>query len=310
MKTPAWDVLGIGNSAVDELIYLDQFPQPDAKMMVRDMQRQGGGLVATAMVAAARQGVKTAFCSLIGADELSTFTLSELQREGVDCSPCVYSPAGIPYHAWILVDTSQHTRTILYKKGVVDPPLDAITETLISRCKILFIDHHAPLAGLAAARLANRLGLPVVADLESDQVPQLEELLGLIDHLVLSVKFARKLTGQDDPVDIVRQLGSPQRACCAVTAGDQGCWYSEHGGPVKHFPAFMVKVVDTTGCGDVFHGVYAAALAQGQSIDQAIELASAAAAIKAGHPGGRVGIPNQLQTRQFINERPTRNNLA
>ena len=88
MTSPQWDVLGIGNAAVDELIYLDSFPVADTKMPVRAMQRQGGGLVATALVAAARQGARAAFCSLIGYDELSEFTLSDLAADAGIRSGC------------------------------------------------------------------------------------------------------------------------------------------------------------------------------------------------------------------------------
>ena len=42
-----------------------------------------------------------------------------------------------------------------------------------------------------------------------------------------------------------------------------------------------MNVVDTTGCGDVFHGAYAWALARGIDIPERIRLASAAAAVKA-----------------------------
>lgn len=303
MTEKVWDVLGIGNAAVDELIYLDRFPQPDMKMAVRDVQRQGGGLVATALVAAARQGANAAFCSLIGSDELSTFTLEELAREHVDCSPCIPSESGVPYHAWILVDVAEHTRTILYQHGKVEPPLDAITETLISRCKVLFIDHHVPYAGLKAAKIARSLGIPVVADFEVDGIPGLDELLANIDHLVLGSAYARRLTGKHDLVDVIKSLSSPDRSSCVITAGDQGCWYSESGGEIRHFPAFQVEVADTTGCGDVFHGVYAFAIAQGKTVSQAVEVASAAAAIKAGFPGGRAGIPQRQQVEQFLLER-------
>jgi sulfofructose kinase len=58
-------------------------------------------------------------------------------------------------------------------------------------------------------------------------------------------------------------------------------------------PAFAVDVVDTTGCGDVFHGVYAAALAEGLPLEKRVKLASAAAALKAMQPGGQRGIPRR-----------------
>ncbi len=303
MRETDWDILGIGNSAVDELIYLNQFPQPDEKVEVCDVQRQGGGLVATALVAAARQGTKTAFCSLIGSDELSVFTLEELKKENVDCSPCVYSEHGVPFHAWVFVDKKDHTRTILYKTGVVEPPLEAINEALISRCKILFIDHHVPLAGLKAAKIAKDLGIQVVADLETNRIPGFDELLNLIDHLIISANFAHQLTGKQDVEDAVRQLSGSSRAGCVVTAGEQGSWYSEFGGDINHYPAFSVDVVDTTGCGDVFHGVYVAELVKGKSIIEAITFATAAAAIKATSPGGRVGIPNTEQINTFLSSR-------
>ncbi len=52
------------------------------------------------------------------------------------------------------------------------------------------------------------------------------------------------------------------------------------------------------GGGDVFHGAYAAALSQGETLPRRIALAAAAAALKATHRGGQAGIP----TRQAVEE--------
>ena len=53
------------------------------------------------------------------------------------------------------------------------------------------------------------------------------------------------------------------------------------------------QAVDTTGCGNVFHGAYAAALIHGMSIPVALRFASVAAALKATRPGGQMGIPTR-----------------
>jgi sulfofructose kinase len=58
--------------------------------------------------------------------------------------------------------------------------------------------------------------------------------------------------------------------------------------------------VDTTGCGDVFHGAYAACIAQGESVDTAVRIATAAAGIKATQPGGRAGIPGRAAIDRFL----------
>src|SRR5205807_295501 len=115
--------------------------------------------------------------------------------------------------------------------------------------------------------------------------PGFYELLDLVDHLIVSRAFACKLTGKQDAADAVERLWSPQRQVAIVTCGEQGCWFRAAGGPVRHQPAFAVAAVDTTGCGDVFHGAYAALLAQGVALPERIRFATAAAALKAMRPG-------------------------
>jgi sulfofructose kinase len=90
----------------------------------------------------------------------------------------------------------------------------------------------------------------------------------------------------------------------AVTAGAKGCWFAESKSPdhVEHQAAFPVQVIDTTGCGDVFHGAYAAALAQGHALRERFRIAAAAAALKATAPGGQAGTPNQLQLTEFLRQ--------
>lgn len=80
--TPRWDVLGLGSIAVDDLIYVDRFPTEDTKMMVQPRQRKAGGQAATALVAAARLGAKSAYFGVLGDDELSQFVVKSLKKRG------------------------------------------------------------------------------------------------------------------------------------------------------------------------------------------------------------------------------------
>lgn len=66
-------------------------------------------------------------------------------------------------------------------------------------------------------------------------------------------------------------------------------------------PAYTgVKVLDTTGAGDVFHGGYIYALCQDMDARQAAQFASAVSAIKCTSPGGRSGIPTAAAARHFL----------
>lgn len=73
---------------------------------------------------------------------------------------------------------------------------------------------------------------------------------------------------------------------------------------VQHQPAFRVRTVDTTGCGDLFQGAYAAALALGATLSERVRLARAAAALKATQPGGQRGIPTRNQVDEFLQSEP------
>ena len=295
------DVLGLGAVAVDDLVFVESYPAADAKARVLRRERHCGGLTATALVAAARLGARCAYAGVLGREPLSQFAMTCLEREGVDVSHAQRTPLARPVYANIIVDQRHGTRTIFYDlAGVVGASMRTPAR-LICSCRVLFVDHVGVRGMVRAARLARQAGIPVVADLEMDDHPQFQQLLALADHLILSQGFARALTGARSPAQAVRKLARPDRQVAVVTCGDEGCWYLARGdsGP-RHQPAFKVEAVDTTGCGDVFHGAYAFALARGMAVAERIRFAAATAALKATRPGGQAGIPSLAAVQKFL----------
>jgi sugar/nucleoside kinase (ribokinase family) len=169
---------------------------------------------------------------------------------------------------------------------------------------VLFIDHYGSDGNLRAATIAREAGIAVLADFERDNVPRFGEMLALVDHLIVSSDFATKLTGHADPAAAARALWQGDRSVVIVTCGSEGCWgLSSHDPPqAEHMPAFKVKTVDTTGCGDVFHGAYAAAYTQGQPWRHCMRFASAAAALKARHHGAQAGSPTLAEVEAFLSQ--------
>lgn len=300
-----FDVLGLGCTAVDDLLYVAAFPAVESKVQVRCRERQCGGLTATALVAAARLGARCAFAGVLGDDEDSHFVIACLTREGIDVSHLVHRPAARPIHSTILVDEGRQTRTILYDlTGSIGADVQLPPAEVIRSARVLFVDHYGIAGMTRAAQIARAAGIPVVADLERCDWPGFAGLLELVDHLIVSQPFASRLTGATDPVAAARQLWSPDRQVVAVTCGEQGCWYlSREEQQPRQQPAFAVPVLDTTGCGDVFHGAYAAALARGRDVAERIRIATAAAALKATRHGAQAGIPSQDAVIRFLRER-------
>jgi sulfofructose kinase len=59
-------------------------------------------------------------------------------------------------------------------------------------------------------------------------------------------------------------------------------------------------LIDTLGAGDIFHGAYALALAEGKPALAAARFASAAAAIKCSRSGGREGSPTRREVEDLL----------
>ena len=296
-----WDVLGFGAIAVDELLYVDHYPQIDEKIPIIKKQRQGGGNTATALVAVSRLGSKAAYCGVLGQDELSLFSINELEREGVDTSVIFRKNGARPFSAIVIVDMTDGRRSILFSnEGVTEPSPEDISENMVASSGVLFIDHQATTIGLHIAHLARRNNIPIIADFEGPVHPRLLELIPNVDHLIIGIDFARKLTGNSTVDEILTSLNHQNRTSCVITAGEKGCWYSEHSQKIHFYPALKVPVVDTTGCGDVFHGAYAAAISHGEPVEDAIRFATVAAGLKATQPGGRAGIPDYDRVVSYL----------
>ena len=70
-------------------------------------------------------------------------------------------------------------------------------------------------------------------------------------------------------------------------------------------PAFKVKVIDTTGCGDAYCAGFIAGLSRGWDIEQSMRLATASSGLVATGLGSDAGIINFDKTVEFMNTAET-----
>jgi ribokinase len=72
----------------------------------------------------------------------------------------------------------------------------------------------------------------------------------------------------------------------------------------EHVATSTVDAVDTTGAGDCFCGVFAAGLAEGRPVPEAVERAVVAAAMSVRVAGAREGMPHRQQIDEGLSGRP------
>jgi sulfofructose kinase len=281
-------VVGGGAVAVDQLVFVDS-SIGDGKGRILRTERRFGGNIATALVAAARTGVRCAFLGHLPDDATEPDLLGLLRDEGVDTSRARLSPSARPIRSTILVDQDGE-RFIAFDDDTVLGLPDDLDLDLVRSARVLLVDDYNPSGSVRAAVAARDAGVSVVADFERGADRQAGRLFDLTDHLILPHDFALAWTGTDSPTEAIEALWSPERSAVVVTVGAEGSWYRARGSGsdvrAQHCPAPSVEVVDTTGCGDVFHGVYAASLADGATVERCVVAATVAAAECATHPGG------------------------
>lgn len=285
----AGGVIGFGAASVDRLIVVDA-PLAAGKGRIVSETLSYGGNVATALAAAARLGARTEWLGWLGDNDGGV--AADLEAHGVSTARAGRSPTAGPIQATVVVG-SDGERFIAYDDAVHHgASADAVMKAL-EDAAVLLVDAYAVYA-IDLVEAAREHGVAVVGDVEWGEGLGLARLLAACDHLILPLAAGRRFTGQDDPSDAVRALWTHDRRLVALTDGANGMWIKfEDKDEPRVLHAHAVTVIDTTGCGDVLHGAYAAFLAEGTCPREAISWANAAAALAAMDVGGRSALPDR-----------------
>jgi sugar/nucleoside kinase (ribokinase family) len=298
-KDAPFDVVGMGLNSVDFLTVVPEFPAPNSKMRMLHFSKQGGGQVATAMVALSRWGVKTKYIGKVGEDEMGQFSLHSIRQEGVDVSSVTIEPNATTQFATILVDGQSGDRTILWNR---DDRLmyreRELRKEEVCCGKLLHLDGHDIHAAIQCARWAKEEGIPTVVDLDKVE-PLTSELIKEIDFLITSSRFPRLYTGISDQKEALLELQKQTPGFLCTTLGHLGA-VALVNGKFFHAEGFKVRAIDTTGAGDVFHGGFIYGLLQNWEVEKMLRFANAAAALKCLDLGGRRGIPTLEKAQQWM----------
>ncbi len=299
-----FDIVGLGYTAFDYLGVVPRLPAEDSKLEIGDFTIQGGGPAATAMVASRRLGASSALIAKIGDDHFGRGMLDGLAAEAVDASAVVVERGATSQFAFVMVNPSNATRTILWTRGTVSRLRpDEVDLDLVGSAKGLLVDDLEPAAALVAARHARARGIPVLIDAGSLR-EGVRDLLPHCDYILAGERFAEQISGSSDPRAALATLDSFGPKACGVTLGERGCVVLSEGATIEA-PGFAVDAVDTTGAGDVFHGAFLFAVLQGWDVERCCVFSNAVAALKCRRIGGRAGIPTRDEAIAFLaRERP------
>ena len=291
-----FDIICFGNAAADFLAVFPVYPKLDERAMAKSFTQQGGGEAATAAVAISRLGARVSFMGKLGDDQMGLFIKNGLKKEGVDLSRLVVEKNKSSLFSFIAIDEKTGKRTIFWHRGTALINENELDRSFITSCSLLHLDHRNTEAATAAAGWAKKAGITVTLDLDLLN-PALKKLANKTDVVLGSKTLSEQISSRPSKAaERILKLG-PKVA--VLTFGEQGCLVKNR--EEEFFqPALKVKVVDTTGAGDVFRGAFAYGIFRNWPLRKTAQFASVVAGLKCTRIGGRAGIPTLKETSAFV----------
>ena len=295
-----------------------QIPPNGDTYFVEELTLAVSGAAGSAVIVAAKHGLKCQAVGGLGYDDMGDWVLMKLRKFGID-TELMQRCAGYTTSSSLVTTRPDGQRPALHKRGATDgffiddSQIDRVLDT-----KILHVGGVGLMDRMDAGRTveilaeAKRRGvittLDVFASTAAD-LPKVERLLPYTDYFIPSEEEARALSGLHDNRDLAQFLLDRGAGCVILTLGAQGAFYRNKDGTQFQTPSFQIEVKCTCGCGDCFNAGFATGLHLGLSPQECVELAQASSAQNATGLGSQAGVRDLAYTREFIATTPLRSNV-
>lgn len=261
-------VLCVGMGFLDTRVCVERFPPKLHRETATKRYDALGGPATVGAVAVARLGGTASFWGRRGNDLAGERIASLLEAQGVDITGYRVFPGTSPT-CEVFIPPDGDRYLFPYLGDGMPAGADWIPDEAIDSADAVLIDGRWAQGGLRVAERAARRGIPIVHDFDQD-LAEVWEIAGRATHAIADEDLAAAHGGVDRLLAKIEGLG----AWGAVTLGARGVAYGK-----GRIPAFPVDVVDSTGAGDVFHGAFALAMAQGRGEADALRFGCAAGAL-------------------------------
>lgn len=292
-------ILCIGAATFDTIFKVPAIPATPTKVLPTACVQLAGGMAASGGAAIVRLGGRADYWARVGDDDTGRRTIDDLAAAGLNLSHVRRVPGGRSTLCTILVDDDGGRMVVPFYDPQLDPDPSWLPVTEIAHFSAILADTRWPAGAARVLTIAKTAGIPAVLDADISPAGVLETLAPLASHVVFSEPALHAFTGETEVGKALLLAARRLPGFVSVTLGADGFRWLESG-KVRSVPAPLVKVVDTLSAGDVFHGAFTLALAEGQSVADAGRFACAAAAIKCTRFGGRSGTPTRAEVEAFL----------
>lgn len=284
------EVIGIGAATWDDLWVVPDFSATERVAESAGTCSAGGGPVATALCVLGSLGHRVALIDVCGDDAAGQAIRNDLERHRVATTWLQTVPEACSARSVILVRAGDGARQIAYLPSTAgEPRLDAAMLQAVAGARLLHLNGRHAAAARAAVARAQAAGVTISFDGGAGRCREELRDLVLASHLrIVAREFAEVFTGRADLAGQLDGLLAAPALLAVVTDGVHGSHVALPDGTRFHQPAFPARpLVDTTGCGDVYHGAFLHGWLAGWPAPKCAEFASRLAARTAEGLGGR-----------------------
>ncbi len=278
-------IVVFGSINVDLVVPVPNLPRPGETVLGGDYALLPGGKGANQALAARRAGAEVVLIGAVGTDSFAAVALDPLRCVGIDLRSVrsVAEPTGC---AAIMVSAAGENAIAVASGANSRVRSDQVLDELLGPGTLLVAQMEVPSGETAAVirRMRDRGGRSLLNF--APALPIGLDLLREVDFVVANEGEAAVLGA--DPASIAARL----RRGLVVTRGAAGAVAYLSDGTVLAVPALPIDPVDTTGAGDTFVGVLAAALDSNTPLETALRRASAAAGLACLARGAQTAMPD------------------
>jgi ribokinase len=289
-------IVVFGSINVDLTFRLPHLPSVGETVLTPAVSQAVGGKGANQAIAAARDGAVTAFIGRIGTDSFGATALAALADLGIEISGLKTVP-GTTGLAAVWVDGDGQNQIAVASGANSTLKADALCDREIGPETLVVVQMETPPAEVEAAiAYAWRKGAKVILNL-APALPLSAVALRQVTFLILNEQEASELCSRlglphAKPVEQVVALSDQLNNTVIITLGGEGA-IGARGGMLWQVDALPVPAIDTTGAGDCFVGVLAAALLRGAGIPQAMQRAAVAGSLACTVVGAMPSFPTR-----------------
>ncbi len=293
--------LVLGTVMVDEAMTVTTFPTPGATIIAGPAQRDLGGKGANQAIVLHRAGVDVRLVAAVGEDADAEWVAGELAAAGLDIADLV--PLDRPTdRSLIFVGPAGENAiaSIVDAAEGVDERLAEESVSSLGPGDLLVMQGNLTLAATRAAlEAARERGAATLLNPSPVRVDS-ATLFPLASCLIVNEGEARLFSGGDDAEGAAAALRRAGAGTVVITLGGRGALALGEEGLVA-VAAEHVEAVDSTGAGDTFAAVFAAArYDRGLSLRDSLEAATRAAAITVSRKGTRAAFPRRDELARIL----------